>query len=268
MASKSQTMFNGIQRGRVGSIVGFKRDDPEAPQGIRPYVKPSNPRTYAQALQRCHFAAASKWMGMLSQISDHNVEGVTVGRKCRAEFVRRCMCYELFTAKGYNVVSANPNRNYAFSLPVSFGSLEIDWEPNDNPPISIDEDFISDSGLMVGDVLTFIKIGYTSFKLDKYDITSLTGPVKILQQKIEVGSRGFISGQDGAIFCSILDLQEVPGYYALILERTDGGEHLISTSYVYDLDILAYDVERKLFVESYMNRKPKGADKYLYGSTL
>lgn len=73
-------------RGRVGSTVLRKGQRAVVASQYQPQV--ANPRSYAQAVQRCAFATATAAQKALYDIVDHSFEGLSSRRENLQEFVR------------------------------------------------------------------------------------------------------------------------------------------------------------------------------------
>lgn len=91
---KTNNLFTGIVRKKVGSLVGYRitNSNNGEKQGLRTYVaNPKNPKTLAQAIQRCKLGPASRFYRAFSDILDHAFEGVAVGTPSRSHFMSLAM---------------------------------------------------------------------------------------------------------------------------------------------------------------------------------
>lgn len=84
--AKLYSPLGGVMRGRVGSTVLRKGQRAVVASQYQPQV--SNPRSYAQAVQRCAFATATAAQKALYDIVDHSFEGLSTRRENLQEFVR------------------------------------------------------------------------------------------------------------------------------------------------------------------------------------
>lgn len=260
MAARSNTMFNGVQSGRVGSVVGFKRDDSTAPQGIRPYVAPSNPKSAAQSKQRARFAGVSLMMSFLNVIADHNIEGQRVGRWNRRAFSKLLFSTpstRLLAAKGAQVLALNYDSAVAQSIKISKGSLGKVTPVTDASPVTLGvltAESIAEAGLMVGDIITIITgiIGNDN----------LTG-VSYKQYQVEEGTEIndlALAFADGAWTATMAD-----ACFGVIIERNGQTKHLLTTSEFAKLPKFSEENTSKCY-ETYMaNAAGLQNNKYLYG---
>lgn len=260
MASKSQTMFNGVQSGRVGSIVGFKRDDASAPQGIRPYVAPSNPKTREQAKQRARFAGVSLFMSFLYLIADHNIEGQKVGRWNRRAFSKLLFSDNyaaLVSAKGAQVLALAYGANAAKAVKISKGTLGKVSPVTNATPVALGvltEESIAAAGLEVGDIITIVK--------GTIGTGNLTG-VTYKQYQIAVGTEVndlglvFANGEWTATMADTC--------FGVIIERHGNATHLLTTSLFAMLPKYEFDTTEECYA-TYMSAEASLKDnEYLYG---
>lgn len=260
MASKSQTMFNGVQSGRVGSIVGFKREDATAPQGIRPYVAPSNPKTRQQAKQRARFAGISLFMSFLYQIADHNIEGQKVGRWNRRAFSKLLFTETnnaLISAKGAQVLALANTAGARKAVKISKGSLgKVTPVTNVSPTAlgTLTEESIAEAGLQIGDIVTIVT--------GTIGTSNLTG-VTFKQYQIAVGTEVndlglvFANGEWTATMADAC--------FGVIIERNGRTTHLLTTSEFAMVPKYEYETTEKCYA-SYMGSETSlKDDQYLYG---
>jgi hypothetical protein len=91
---KTNNLFTGIVRKKVGSLVGYRitNSNNGEKQGLRTYVaNPKNPKSLAQAIQRCKLGPASRFYRAFSDILDHAFEGVAIGQPSRSHFMSLAM---------------------------------------------------------------------------------------------------------------------------------------------------------------------------------
>lgn len=271
-------MFNGVQSGRVGAIVGFKRNNTLEPQGIRPFVQPSNPKTTAQSIQRAKFAGAAKLASILSQISDHNIEGKKIGNINRAEYVRMLLGVPMVAAKGGisaavdSSASANSFNGIDTLIPLSKGSLGAFQFTDGETDGEVTQDVLDFYGLKVGDIVTALQFTYADSS-NRY----ITG-VRYWQCEISLGpvsAENFLAldynDQQAGIIT--IDTSKLSGYVqadgnvAAIIERMDGNRHLLSSSYINQARIsLSQSTE---IYETFQNSDAAGyRNMFLYGSEL
>ena len=119
---KTNNLFTGIVRKKVGSLVGYRitNSNNGEKQGLRTYVaNPKNPKSLAQAIQRCKLGPASRFYRAFSDILDHAFEGVEIGTPSRSHFMSLAM---------QAATPASPKGNNAipvFPYIVSQGSLPL-----------------------------------------------------------------------------------------------------------------------------------------------
>lgn len=260
MASKSQTMFNGVQSGRVGSIVGFKRDDASAPQGIRPFVAPSNPKTLEQAKQRARFAGISLFMSFLNQIADHNIEGQKVGRWNRRAFSKMLFSETnnaLVSAKGAQVLALANSAGAAKAVNISKGSLgKVSPVTNASPtPLGVlTEESIAEAGLQIGDIVTIVKGSVGSNNL-----TGVTYKQYQIAVDTEVNDLGLVFA-NGEWTATMAD-----ACFGVIIERKRNTIHLLTTSSFAMVPKYDFDTTKQCYA-TYMSTDPAAKDnEYLYG---
>lgn len=260
MASKSQTMFNGVQSGRVGSIVGFKRDDASAPQGIRPFVAPSNPKTLDQAKQRARFAGISLFMSFLNQIADHNIEGQKVGRWNRRAFSKMLFSETnnaLVSAKGAQVLALANSAGAAKAVNISKGSLGK-VSPVTNASTTalgvLTEESIAEAGLQLGDIVTIVKGSVGSNNL-----TGVTYKQYQIAVDTEVNDLGLVFA-NGEWTATMAD-----ACFGVIIERKRNTVHLLTTSSFAMVPKYDFDTTKQCYA-TYMSTDPLAKDnEYLYG---
>lgn len=260
MASKSQTMFNGVQSGRVGSIVGFKREDAAAPQGIRPYVAPSNPKTRQQAKQRARFAGISLFMSFLNQIADHNIEGQKVGRWNRRAFSKLLFTETnnaLISAKGAQVLALANTAGAKKAVKISKGSLgKVTPITNVSPAAlgTLTEESIAEAGLQIGDIVTIVK-----GTLGTSNLTGVTYKQYHIAVDTEVNDLGLVFA-NGEWTATMAD-----ACFGVIIERNGRSTHMLSTSEFGMVPKYEYETTEKCYA-SYMSADTSlKDDQYLYG---
>ena len=260
MAARSNTMFNGVQSGRVGSVVGFKRDDSEAPQGIRPYVAPSNPKSAAQSKQRARFAGVSLMMSFLNAIADHNIEGQRVGRWNRRAFSKLLFSTpntRLLAAKGAQVLALNYDCAVAQSIKISKGSLGKVTPITDATPVALGvltAESIEEAGLMVGDIITII-----TGVIGSGNLTGVAYKQYQVAEGTEINDLGLVFA-DGAWTATMAD-----ACFGVIIERNGQTKHLLTTSEFAKLPKFSEENTSKCY-ETYMaNATGLQNNKYLYG---
>lgn len=298
MAGKCSNMFLDVVRGRVGSVVGYTRGSSEDPQGVRPYVKPSNPKTMPQAVQRARFSGAVVMASLLSKISDHNVEGERVGLKNRSAFCKLLMALphavvgqdlfeaKLIAAKGSLRVSIaaadldNPVSAFlSASMPLSKGSLG-DCTPTflvgeDNFVGTLTADKIKSLGLQVGDIITIV----TFNKVKSADGTIYYEP-SYKQYDVAVGTEiadiAFLNSAGSAAMTSfegnwyvavkgVSSVTSAAGV-GVIIERNTDGKHLLSSSVVI-LEGLSVAATQAVY-DSFRKKAVDYRSQFLYGAGL
>lgn len=260
MASKSQTMFNGVQSGRVGSIVGFKRDDASAPQGIRPFVAPSNPKTREQAKQRARFAGVSLFMSFLNQIADHNIEGQKVGRWNRRAFSKMLFSETnnaLVSAKGAQVLALAYYAGASKAVKISKGSLGMVTPVTNASPTALGtltEESIAEAGLQIGDIVTIVK-----GTIGTNNLAGVTYKQYQIAVDTEVNDLGLVFA-NGEWTATMAD-----ACFGVIIERKRNTLHLLTTSSF--AMVPKYDnVTTDACYATYMSTDPAAKDnEYLYG---
>lgn len=260
MGAKSQTMFNGVQTGRVGAIVGYKRDDSNAPQGIRPYVQPANPKTYAQSVQRAKFAGISVFISMCARISDHNIEGTKVGLKNRAAWQRILFSYlngPLSAAKGAQVVAVRNNVSNA-QVPVSRGSLgrvAISGGTAPGADITLTADNMAGYGLKEGDIITILTGNVQDGHL---------ASINFEQVEVKVGAVLPVASWSHS--GNTYTIKMVESCVALIIERDGESSHLLTTSGMVGIPVWTADQQEEI-IKTYMAASSSlSNNRYLYGS--
>lgn len=260
MASKSQTMFNGVQSGRVGSVVGFKRDDASAPQGIRPYVAPSNPKTREQAKQRARFAGVSIFISFLNQIADHNIEGQKVGRWNRRAFSKMLFSETnnaLVSAKGAQVLALANTAGAAKAVNISKGSLgKVSPITNPSPTALgvLTEESIAEAGLQLGDIVTIVK-----GDIGTNNLAGVTYKQYQIAVDTEVNDLGLVFA-NGEWTATMAD-----ACFGVIIERKRATSHLLTTSSFAMLPKYDYETTEKCYA-TYMSTESAAKDnEFLYG---
>lgn len=260
MASKSQTMFNGVQSGRVGSIVGFKRDDASAPQGIRPFVAPSNPKTREQAKQRARFAGVSLFISFLNQIADHNIEGQKVGRWNRRAFSKMLFSETnnaLISAKGAQVLALAYYAGASKAVKISKGTLGMVTPVTNLSPTplgKLTEESIAEAGLQIGDIVTIVK-----GTIGTNNLAGVTYKQYQIAVDTEVNDLGLVFA-NGEWTATMAD-----ACFGVIIERKRNTVHLLTTSSF--AMVPKYDnVTTDACYATYMSTDPAAKDnEYLYG---
>lgn len=260
MASKSQTMFNGVQSGRVGSIVGFKRDDASAPQGIRPYVAPSNPKTREQAKQRARFAGVSLFMSFLNQIADHNIEGQKVGRWNRRAFSKMLFSETnnaLVSAKAAQVLALASTAGAAKAVNISKGTLgKVSPVTNASPTTlgTLTEESIAEAGLQLGDIITIVK-----GTIGANNLAGVTYKQYQIAVDTEVNDLGLVFA-NGEWTATMADT-----CFGVIIERKRNTVHLLTTSSFAMVPKYDHETTEACYA-TYMSTDPAAKDnQYLYG---
>lgn len=172
---KTNNLFTGIVRKKVGSLVGYRitNSNNGEKQGLRTYVaNPKNPKSLAQAIQRCKLGPASRFYRAFSNILDHAFEGVAVGTPSRSHFMSLAMQSATpAVAKGDSSIPVFPYIVSQGSLPF----LPLIAFENGNascPLVEVDEDFpgstqigvavseiLANGGLLQqGDEITFVGV--------------------------------------------------------------------------------------------------------------
>lgn len=260
MASKSQTMFNGVQSGRVGSVVGFKRDDASAPQGVRPYVQPSNPKTREQARQRARFAGVAVLMSMLSQISDHNIEGERVGRWNRRAYAK-LLFGDVFaspiTAKGAGVVAlanTDTTKRYVKVSKGTLGTVTPETVAEVTPLGVLTAESIEEAGLKVGDIVTIV-IG----RQGTGNLAGVSYKQYQIAEGVEVDDLNLVF--DGANFTA----QTENSCFGVIIERNGETKHLLTTSSMGIVPMYNYQTTEQCY-QTYMSDGAQlSNNQFLYG---
>lgn len=260
MASKSQTMFNGVQSGRVGSIVGFKRDDAAAPQGVRPYVQPSNPKTREQATQRAKFAGVAVLISMFNQIADHNIEGERVGRWNRRAF-SKLLFGDVFaapiSAKGANVVAlanTDPTKRYVKVSKGSLGLVSPETVAEVTPLGVLTAESIEDAGLKTGDIVTIV-IG----RLGTGNLAGVSYKQYQIAEGVEIDDLNIV--YDGANYTA----QNENTCFAVIIERNGDTKHLLTTSTMGLVPMYNYQTTEQCY-QTYMSDSAQlSNNQFLYG---
>lgn len=253
-------MFNGVQSGRVGSIVGFKREDATAPQGIRPYVAPSNPKTRQQAMQRARFAGVSLFMSFLNQIADHNIEGQKIGRWNRRAFSKLLFTETnnaLISAKGAQVLALANTSGAKKAVKISKGSLgKVSPVTNVSPTAlgTLTEESIAEAGLQIGDIVTIV-----TGTIGTGNLTGVTYKQYQIAVGTEVNDLGLVFA-NGEWTATMAD-----ACFGVIIERNARTTHLLTTSEFAMVPKYEYETTEKCYA-SYMNANTTlKDDKYLYG---
>lgn len=128
---KTNNLFTGIVRKKVGSLVGYRitNSNNGEKQGLRTYVaNPKNPKSLAQAIQRCKLGPASRFYRAFSIILDHAFEGVEIGTPSRSHFMSLAMLSNSpASPKGDTTIPVFPYIVARGSMPVSpFNSVAAD----------------------------------------------------------------------------------------------------------------------------------------------
>lgn len=128
---KTNNLFTGIVRKKVGSLVGYRitNSNNGEKQGLRTYVaNPKNPKSLAQAIQRCKLGPASRFYRAFSDILDHAFEGVAIGTPSRSHFMSLAMLSNSpASPKGDTNIPVFPYIVARGSMPVSpFNSVAAD----------------------------------------------------------------------------------------------------------------------------------------------
>lgn len=125
----------GTARGKLGSVV-FYRTGGE--QRFRTHVKPMNPRTNAQLLQRCVVSTAVKYYSSIINIADHAFQGYSGKLKNNQRYMR------LAIKKLRNIALSNVR---SFS-PIIFNTMQHgNWAIKDDTNIPINPVQISEGDL-------------------------------------------------------------------------------------------------------------------------
>lgn len=103
----------GTVIGKLGNAVGYRIKDSnnKMTQGFRVYQpNVSNPRTYAQAVQRARMKPINTFYRALKSIIDRGFEGKSYGNQCRLEFLRLAMqsFNGPYVPKGFNGLVPGP----------------------------------------------------------------------------------------------------------------------------------------------------------------
>lgn len=281
MAGKATNLVIGVISGRVGSVVGYKRKgDSNNPQGVRAYVQPSNPKTDAQAIQRAKFAGANVLAGILSKISDHNLEGKPIGSKNRAAYVGLLLKQgAVVAAKGSSVVA----KWYAQSdldqiqaaIPVSRGTLgEVanmsglgpDALPEGSAIGELTAAKIAALGLQVGDILTMVVPTGVIADGALVNVES----VSYKQYKVEVGLtiNDLTLSYSNGTWTGSMQSPVMNSPVTLIIERVQGAVHTLTNSELAGFPTFSEDDTADVY-STYKNTSAKVTNyEFLYGSEL
>lgn len=176
---KTNNLFTGIVRKKVGSLVGYRitNSNNGEKQGLRTYVaNPKNPKSLAQAIQRCKLGPASRFYRAFSMILDHAFEGVEIGTPSRSHFMSLAMQSATpAVGKGETAIPVFPYIVSQGSLPlVPMTQAEVNYnvsnlvcralQTSNNVPATasiaqITQDILEHSPLLQdGDEITFMAI--------------------------------------------------------------------------------------------------------------
>ena len=178
-------------KGSQGKLAGatMYKDGASGETIIREVVKPSNPKTTAQNIQRIIMLTVGQAYSLMKEITDHSFEGVKAGRDTMAYFMKQNIqfCREKLAAMQaegvdyydmYNFVPLGGKGFVPNQYQISMGSLpRVDATLNDDAPekafvqnIPVDATYaqvISALGLQRGDQLTFMYLrGNATFQND------------------------------------------------------------------------------------------------------
>ncbi len=120
----------GTVIGKLGNAVGYRIKDSnnKMTQGFRVYQpNVTNPRTYAQAVQRARMKPINTFYRALKSIIDRGFEGKSYGNQCRLEFLRLAMqsFNGPYVPKGFNGLVPGPFTIANGSLPTIATSISI-----------------------------------------------------------------------------------------------------------------------------------------------
>ena len=203
----------GTVIGKLGNAVGYRIKDSnnKMTQGFRVYQpNVTNPRTYAQAVQRARMKPINTFYRALKSIIDRGFEGKSYGNQCRLEFLRLAMANfnGPYVHKGFNGLLPGP-------FTISNGSLQtISATLSMNGPQAVLSDLkmtldlpftnVGDASQMLldnnkflreGDQITFVGISATnnhanvevkSLVIDTSSTESVTGFASVTNNNITV----------------------------------------------------------------------------------
>lgn len=272
MAGRSSNLIVGVIRGRVGSVVGYKRSgDSVDPQGVKAFVAPSNPKTLAQAQQRAKFAGANVFAGIVSKISDHNVQGQKIGTKNRAKYVQLLLdqC-GLVAAKGSSVVGIAPQYDNGIILAKGdLSTLNVNGNGYGLDATPLTAALMETLGIQAGDIITVVRLTGTVVtsgsssayaNISKADYAQIVAAVGATIPNANIDQTGYVSvampdnASDGAA--------------AIIIERVVDGEHHLSTSWSTTAPKFTLEQMEALWATYMTNEAGVRNDKFLYGDEL
>lgn len=173
---KTNNIFTGIVRKKIGSVVGYKvKYGGKEKQGLRAYVPtPSNPQTVRQAIQRAKIGPAQRFYKAFEDILDHSFEGVTPGVVSKNHFLS--LAYQSGTpalVKGDKHVPVFPYVVCEGSLPIAitydeeqlsrggnyYTSLNVETEEGIDTVAKLSQALIDGgNGIQEGDEITFMAV--------------------------------------------------------------------------------------------------------------
>ena len=257
----------GNFKGKLGNTVGYSLKDSnnKQTQGVRVYQPVvRNPKTAAQAEQRCKLAPINATYRALKMVIDRGQEGKAYGNKSRLAWLKDAL--KAFKGgyfmKGYGIA-------YPSLLPLTKGSIAINFNLEselDNPAIAIEG--ITAAGittigalsiamknafpaLQEGDQLTFVATYVNGGGIDS-NVDSI-----VIDSASTVNLPSFITIDEGSV--EIFASRAASTAYTVVVSREgDNGAHLRSTARLvqgasYSEDVLT-EAAKQAAIESYMSQ--------------
>lgn len=238
----------GTVIGKLGNAVGYRIKDSnnKMTQGFRVYQpNVTNPRTYAQAVQRARMKPINTFYRALKSIIDRGFEGKSYGNQCRLEFLRLAMqsFNGPYVPKGFNGLVPGPFTIANGSLPTIGTSLSLNGPQAILSDLRLNSDGtfsnVGDASqqlldnnkfLKEGDQITFVGVctsngnvvvEVNSLVIDTKSTDSLTGFTSVLRNGTRVIGMSSSAPLAGAVILS---------------REGDSGQHLRSKAVMVVVD--------------------------------
>lgn len=257
----------GNFKGKLGNTVGYSLKDSnnKQTQGVRVYQPVvRNPKTAAQAEQRCKLAPINELYRCIKMVIDRGQEGQAYGNKSRLAWLKDAL-------KAYNgnwTVKGTSNHQ-ATNVPITKGSLACDIKPSIGAPIlslnllGCSPEATTTLGLLStcfmnnfptlkeGDQITFVLIKNTGT-----GISSVIDSI-VLDPTSTAAIPSFITVNNGSI--NLFENHQSGTNAAVVVSREgNNGAHLRNTASLKKLsgydDSYDQDAAKEAAIESYMSQ--------------
>lgn len=281
---KTNNIFTGIVRKKIGSVVGYKvKYGGKEKQGLRAYVAtPSNPQTVRQAVQRAKIGPAQRFYKAFANILDHSFEGITPGVVSKNHFLS--LAYQSGTpalVKGDKHVPVFPYVVCEGSLPIAityddeqlnrggnyYTSLAVVSEGGIETVAQLSQALINgNNGIEEGDEITFMAVMAKRNSADTYTahISFVVDTLSTLNLN-DLQTSDLVVGQNEVLTFTPYRNQILAG--ATIVSRKDGDSWLYSPATMVLAGTTAQPYYNEQLVEaavrSYMKKSASVTSDYI-----